>query len=134
MKETKPSASLFYPNISSFSEQDINDKILANKNFNKNIAIIKDIRNYYAPETNHYKKKLSTYKNYINVAGITELLLSSIVTTAKSTSFALTGIGLPYSLPTASATATVCGSLSKTFNTKIRNKNIRYSQMYILIK
>ena len=44
------------------------------------------------------------------------------------------GIGLPYSIPTAFATATVCGSLSKIINTKIRNKIIKYSQMYILSK
>ena len=41
------------------------------------------------------------------------MLLSSITTTATSTSAALTGIGLPYSMPTAFATATVCSSLSK---------------------
>ena len=56
-------------------------------------------------------------KNYINVAEITEKLLSSIATTATTTSVALTGIGLPYSIPTAFATATVCGSLSKTKKT-----------------
>ena len=44
------------------------------------------------------------------------------------------GIGLPCSIPTATAKATVCGSLSKTFNIKIRNKIIKYSQMYILSK
>ena len=37
-------------------------------------------------------------------------------------------------MPTAFATATVCGSLSKTINTKIRNKIIEYSRMYILSK
>ena len=41
------------------------------------------------------------------------MVLSSIATTATSTSVALTGIGLPYSMPTAFATATVCFSLSK---------------------
>ena len=50
MEETKPSAPLLYPNLSSLSEQYINDKILANNKFNDNINIIKDIRNYY--ETN----------------------------------------------------------------------------------
>ena len=54
--------------------------------------------------------------------------------TTVTTSVALTGIGLPYSIPTAFATATVCGPLSKTINTKIRNKIIKYSQMYILSK
>ena len=42
------------------------------------------------------------------------------------------GIGLTYSIPTAFVTATVCGSLSKTINTKI--KNTKYSQIYILSK
>ena len=142
---TAPSKSLLYPDLSSVSErlmreaaavneQQINEKIQANNKFNNNINIIKDIRNYYETETNNYDKKLSRYKNYINVAEITEILLSSIATTATTTSVALTGIGLPYSIPTAFATATVCGSLSKTINTKIRNKIIKYSQMYILAK
>ena len=39
--------------------------------------------------------KRSRYKKYINVAEITEKLLSSIATTATTTSVALTGIGLP---------------------------------------
>ena len=65
---------------------------------------------------------------------MTEIVLSSIATTATSTSVALTGIGLTYSIPTGFATATVCGSLSKTINTKIRNKFIKYSQIYILSK
>ena len=142
---TAPSESSLYPDLSSVSErlmreaaavneQQINEKIQANNKFNNNINIIKDIRNYYETETNNYNKKLSRYKNYINVAEITEILLSSIATTATTTSVALTGIGLPYSIPTAFATATVCGSLSKTINTKIRNKIIKYSQMYILAK
>ena len=106
----------------------------ANNKFNNNINIIKDIKNYYETETNNYNKKLSRYKNYINIAEITEIVLSSIATTATSTSVALKGIGLAYSTPTAFAAATVCGSLSKTINTKIRNKIIKYSQMYILSK
>ena len=131
---TAPSERLLYPDLSSVSERLINEKILANKKFNNNINIIKDIRNYYGTETNNYNKKLSRYQNYMNVAEITEIVLSSIAITATTTSVALTGIGLPYSIPTAFATATVCGSLSKTINTKIRNKIIKYSQMYILSK
>ena len=111
MEEAKPSAPLPYPKITSFSEQYINDKILANIKYNKNFNIIKDIRNYCEIETNNYNKKLSRYKNYINVAEITEVLLSSIATTATTSLVALTGIGLPYSIPIAFATATVCGSL-----------------------
>ena len=138
---TAPSERLLYPDLSSVSERlireaaekQIKEKIQANNKINNNINIIKDIRNYYATETNNYNKKLSRYKNYTNVAEITEKLLSSIATTA-TTSVALTGIGLPYSIPTAFATATVSGSLSKSINTKIRNKIIKYSQMYILSK
>ena len=126
---TAPSERL-YPDLSSVSERLINEKIQANNKFNNNINIKKD-RNYYETETNNYNKKLSRYKNYINIAEITEIVLSSIATT---TSVALTGIGLPYSIPTAFATATVCGSLSKTIKTKIRNKIIKYSQMFILSK
>ena len=88
MEETKPSAHLLDPNITSFSEQCINDKILANIKLNNNINIVKDIRNHYEAETNNYNKK-SRYKNYINVAEITEILLSSTETTATSTSVAL---------------------------------------------
>ena len=131
---TAPSESLLYPDLSSVSERLINEKIQANNKLNNNINFIKDIRNYYETETDNYNRKLSIYKNYINVAEITEILLSSIATTATTTSVALTGIGLPYSIPTAFATATVCGSLSKTINTKIRNKIIKYSQMFILSK
>ena len=132
---TAPSERILYPDLSSVSERLINEKIQANNKFNNNFNIIKDIRNYYETEINNYNKKLSRYKNYINVAEITEILLSSIATTATTTtSVAITGIGLPYSIPTAFATPTVCGSLSKTINTKIRNKIIKYSQMYILSK
>ena len=131
---TAPTERLLYPNLSTVNEQYINEKIQANKKFNNNINIIKDIRNYYETETNNYNKKLSRYKNYINIAEITEKVLSSIATTATTTSVSLTGIGLAYSIPTAFSTATVCGSLSKTINTKIRNKIIKYSQMYILSK
>ena len=120
--------------MSTVNEQYINEKIQANNKFNNNINIVKDIRNCYETETNNYNKKLSRYKNYNNVAEITEIVLSSIATTATSTSVPLTGIGLPYSLPTAFAAATVCGSLSKTINIKIRNKIIKFSQMYILSK
>ena len=71
--------------MSSVSERSINEKIQANNKFNNNINIIKDIRNYYETETTNYNKKLSRYKNYINVAEITEIVLSSIETTATST-------------------------------------------------
>ena len=112
----------------------ISEKIQANKKFNNNINIIEDIRNYYETETNNYNKKLSRYKNYTNVAEITEIVLPSIATTATSTSVAKTGTGSPFSIPTAFVTATVCGSLSKTIHTKRRNKIMKYSQMYILSK
>ena len=121
-------------NAATANEQLINEKIQAKNKINNNINIIKDIRNYYETETNNYNKKLSRYKNYIHVAEITEIVLSSIATTATTTSVALTGIGLAYSIPTAFAAATVCGSLSKTINTKIRTKIVKYSQMYILSK
>ena len=130
---TAPSERLLYPDLSSVSERLINEKIQANNKFN-NIYIIKDISNYYETETNNCNKKLSRYKNYFNIAEITEIVLSSIATTATSASVALTGIGLPYSIPVAFATATVCDLLSKTINTKLRNKIIKYSQMYILSK
>ena len=127
---TAPSERLLYPDLSSVSERlireapekQINEKIQANNKLNNNINIIKDIRNYYETETDNYNKKSSRYKDYINVAEITEILLSSIATTATTTSVSLTGIGLAYSIPTAFATATVCGSLSKTINTKLEMK------------
>ena len=134
---TNPTASserLLYPNLSTVNEQNINEKIQANNKLNNNINIIKDIGNYYETETNNYNMKLSRYENYINVAEIAETVLSSIATTATSKSVALTGLGLPYSIPTAFATATVCGSLSKTINNKNRIKILKYSQMYILSK
>ena len=147
---TAPSERLLYPELSSVSarlireaavkeisnaanvnEQLINEKIQANNKFKNSFNIIKDIRNYYETETKNYNKKLSRYKNYINIAEITEIVFSTIATTATTTSVSLTGIGIAYSIPTAFAKATVCGSLSKTINTKIRKKIIKYSQMYI---
>ena len=94
MEETKPNASLFYPNISSLSEQDINDKILANDKFNNNINIIKDIKSYNETETE-------------SIAEITERTLSSTATTV-----AVTGNCVPFSVPTSFATVTIYGSLS----------------------
>ena len=75
---TNPTASserLLYPDLSSVLERLINEKTQANNKFNKNINIIKDIRNYYETETNNYNKKLCRYKNYINVAEITESII-----------------------------------------------------------
>ena len=71
MEVTTPSAPLLQPNLTSLSEQYINDEILANNKFNNNINIIKDIRNCHETETNNYNKKLSRYKIYINIAEIT---------------------------------------------------------------
>ena len=93
---TAPSERLLYPNLSTVNEQYINEKIQANNKFNNNINIIKDMRHYYETETNNYNKKLSRYKNYINVAEITEIVLSSIATTSTTTSVSLTGIGLAF--------------------------------------
>ena len=98
-----PSERLLYPDLFSVSERLINEKIQANNKFKNNMNIIKDIRNYYESETNNYNKKLSRYKNNINVAEITEIVLSSIETTATSSSVVLTDIVLPYSIPTAFA-------------------------------
>ena len=89
---TAPSQRLLYPDLSAVSKRLLNQKIQANNKFNNNINIIKDIRNYYETETNNYNKKLSRYKKYINVAEITEILLSSIAATATTASVALTGI------------------------------------------
>ena len=82
---TALSERLLYPHLSSVSERLINEKIQANNKFNNNIYIIKDIRNYSETETNNYNEKLSRYKKYINVAEITEIVLSSTATTATST-------------------------------------------------
>ena len=65
---------------------------------------------------------ISRFQSYINIAEVTEILLSSIATT--TTSVATTVIGLSYFIPTAFDATTVCGSLSKTIITKIRNKVI----------
>ena len=83
---TAPSERLLYPDLSSVSERLINEKIQDNNKFNNKINIIKDIINYYETETNNYNKKLSRYKSYFNVAEITEIVLSSIATTATTTS------------------------------------------------
>ena len=72
---TAPSERLLYPNLSTVNEQYIDEKIQANNKFNKNINIIKDIRNYFETETNNYNKKLSRYKNFVKIAEITEIVL-----------------------------------------------------------
>ena len=92
---------------SRIDEQYINDKISANNKFIYNINFIKYIRNYHETENNNYNKELSRYENDINVAEITEILLSSIATTATTISVAIKRIGLPLSIPTAFAVATV---------------------------
>ena len=124
-----PCERLLYPNLSTVNEQCIIEKIQNNNSFNNNINIIKDIRNYYETETSDYNKKLSRYGNYINIAEIKEQLLSSIATTATSTSVALSVIGLSYCITTAFATATVCGSLTTTIKNKIRKEITKYSQV-----
>ena len=48
-----PGERLLYPNLSTVSEQYINEKIQANDKFNNNINIKKDIRNYYETKTNN---------------------------------------------------------------------------------
>ena len=101
---TAPSERLLYPNLSTVNEQYINEKIQANNKLNNNINIIKDMKNCYETETNNYNKKINRYKNFVNVAEITEIVLPSIATTATTTSVALTGIGLAYSIPTVFAT------------------------------
>ena len=82
---TAPSERLLYPDLSSLSEKLINEKIQAINKFNNKISNIKDIINYFKTEIKDYNKKLSRYKNYINVAEISELVLSSIATTATTT-------------------------------------------------
>ena len=62
-----------------------NNKIRANKKVQNNINIRKDIKNYYE-ETEIHNKKLSKDKTYINIAEITEIVSSSITTTATTTS------------------------------------------------
>ena len=110
MEETKPSALLRWPYTSSVSGQYKIDKILAKIKFKNNVNIIKNIKNYYGTETEIYKKKFDKYKTYVYIAQITEIVLSSTATTEKTKSMAITGIGIPYSIPAAFATATLCGS------------------------
>ena len=61
MEENETIAPLFYHKINSFSEQYINNKILAKDQFHNNINIIKDIRNYYETKTYNCNKKLSRF-------------------------------------------------------------------------
>ena len=77
---------------------------------------------------------MSKYKNYIILVDVTEIALSSKATTAKTTSVAITSIGIAYSIPTAFATATIYGSLLTTVNTKLKNEFIKFSQMSVLSK
>ena len=142
LDETRLSSPLLYSNLAIINakswletnEQHIKDKTLANNSFNTNVNVIKGNTNCNETRTMIYNKNLSRYQTYINIAEATEMALSSIAATAATRSVELTGIEIPYSITANFAFATICGSLSKTVNTKIRNKTIKYSQMYNLSK
>ena len=80
------------------------------------------------------RRKIKKYETNIYKAEITGTILSSIATTATSKTVALTGKGIPFSIPTAFATATIFRSSSETNSTKIRKKIIEYSQLYVLTR
>ena len=66
---------------------------------------------------------------------VPEKILSSIATKATTTTkVASTGVVTLYSVPTAFATVSVYSPLSKTYNFKIREKTIMYSQLNVPTK
>ena len=67
----------------------------------------------------NYKMKLSKFKNYINIAEITEIVLSSKATTARTTSVSITGIVITFFYTSSFCYCYSMWLIIKTLNTKI---------------
>ena len=74
-----------------------------------------------------FKVKCDKNRTYFIIAKKTEIIIASNNSNINATSktIAFTCVGLPSSIPKAFATATVCGYLSKTVNTKMREKKFK---------
>ena len=96
--------------------------------------IIKDMKLFYEQEVNKYKKLLSKWKSYSHVSEVVEIVVTSVTSTATWTAVSISGVGLPFTIPTVMATTLACGTISAGINNKLKNKVLSYSKKYVLAK
>ena len=112
----------------------IDQKIQANNKFNNNVMIIKDIKLFYEQEVKKYKKLLSKWKSYTHVSEVVEIVVTSVTSAATGTAVSISGVGLPFTIPTVMATTLACGTISAGINNKLKNKVLSHSKKYVLAK
>ena len=112
----------------------IDQKIQANNKFNNNVMIIKDMKLFYEQEVNKYKKLLSKWKSYSHVSEVVEIIVSSASSAAAGTAVSVTGIGLPFAVPTVMATTLTCVIISAGVNNQFKKQVNSYTKKYILAK
>ena len=112
----------------------IDQKIQDNNKFNNNVMIIKDMKLFYEQEVKKYKKLLSKWKSYTHVSEVVEIVVTSVTSAATGTAVSISGVGLPFTIPTVMATTLACGTISAGINNKLKNKVFSYSKKYVLAK
>ena len=112
----------------------IDQKIQANNKFNNNVMIIKDMKNFYENECSKYKKKLSKWEKYFHISKVVEIIVSSASSAAAGTAVSVTGIGLPFAVPTVMGTTLTCGIISAGVNNQFKKQVNSYTKKYILAK
>ena len=123
-----------YPNIYDPMQTLIDQKIQANNKFNNNVMIIKDMKLFYEQEVKKYKKLLSKWKSYTHVSEVVEIVVTSVTSAATGTAVSISGVGLPFTIPTVMATTLACGTISAGINNKLKNKVLSHSKKYVLAK
>ena len=112
----------------------IDQKIQAKNKFNNNVMIIKDMKLFYEQEVKKYKKLLSKWKSYTHVSEVVEIVVTSVTSAATGTAVSISGVGLPFTIPTVMATTLACGTISAGINNKLKYKVLSYSKKYVLAK
>ena len=112
----------------------IDQKIQDNNKFNNNVMIIKDMKLFYEQEVKKYKKLLSKWKSYTHVSEVVEIVVTSVTSAATGTAVSISGVGLPFTIPTVMATTLACGTISAGINNKLKYKVLSYSKKYVLAK
>ena len=123
-----------YPNIYDPMQTLIDQKIQDNNKFNNNVMIIKDMKLFYEQEVNKYKKLLTRWKSYTHVSEVVEIVVTSVTSAATGTAVSISGVGLPFTIPTVMATTLACGTISAGINNKLKNKVLSHSKKYVLAK
>ena len=117
-----------YPNIYDPMQTLIDQKIQANNKFNNNVMIIKNMKLFYEQEVNKYKKLLSKWKSYSHVSEVVEIIVSSASSAAAGTAVSVTGIGLPFAVPTVMGTTLTCGIISAGVNNQFKKQVNSYTK------